>query len=427
MSAVLRPAAAGAASLRSLVGASAAGEPWAKLRQAARQELASLHLPDRSQDGWRQIELAPLAALNLQRAGTPRLDTVAALVERQTAQIGPVAARLVFVDGHYIAALSAPSAGGVRVAVSSGEAAAKVGRVLTRAGRFFATLNSAGFDTAAVIEVEGRASAPVHIVHVAATPQAAYFPRSFVLVATGAEVHVVEEFVALEDTPSFGAAVSELHLQNGARASYAVVQRAAPSAVLLAHVAARLESAAELELQTVHLGGRLARIELDVDVICANAACQLDGLAIPSWRRVVATHSRVRFHAPDGHLRQVHKAIAGGAGRAVFDGTIVVEAPAQRCDATQHSRNLLLSERAQIDTRPQLDIHADDVKCAHGATVGRLNEDELFYLASRGLPEPAARALLIEAFAVDVVRRLPSASLARAVAVEISQLLTKTS
>jgi Fe-S cluster assembly scaffold protein SufB len=140
------------------------------------------------------------------------------------------------------------------------------------------------------------------------------------------------------------------------------------------------------------------------------ARTRLRGLQRVDGRQLADTHSCVRFDGPDGELDQLHKALADGAGRSVFNGAVRVPRLAQRTNAAQLSRSLLLSDRARIDTKPELEIIADDVKCAHGATVSQLQSEELFYLQSRGIASPVAARLLQRAFCEEVLRELPETS-----------------
>ena len=146
-------------------------------------------------------------------------------------------------------------------------------------------------------------------------------------------------------------------------------------------------------------------------IAAEGAECHVDGLALIKGRQLADTHTSIDHAKPDGTSRQLHKCIIDGAAHAVFNGKIMVRPGAQRTDSSQSSRNLLLNPRAHIDTKPQLEIFADDVKCAHGATVGQLDAAELFYLKSRGLSELAARNLLTYAFGAEVIDRIPVASL----------------
>jgi len=162
---------------------------------------------------------------------------------------------------------------------------------------------------------------------------------------------------------------------------------------------------------SIALGARLSRYNLKIEQTADRASCTVDGLAVIAERQVADTHTAIDHLKPHGVSRQLHKCIVGGAAHAVFNGKIFVHPRAQQTDSSQSSRNLLLGAKAQVDTKPQLEIFADDVKCAHGATVGRLDDDALFYLRSRGLTDAAARNLLTYAFGAEVVDRIPVASL----------------
>jgi Fe-S cluster assembly protein SufD len=191
------------------------------------------------------------------------------------------------------------------------------------------------------------------------------------------------------------------------------VQRESVDAFHFATCAVRLERDARYLASSVALGARISRLNLTVTQAGEGAESEIDGLALIGGRQLADTHSLLDHTLPHGRSRQLHKCIVDGAARAVFNGKIFVRAGAQRTDSTQESRNLLLSERAQVDTKPQLEIFADDVKCAHGATVGQLEPEQVFYLKSRGLDEAIARDLLTFAFAAELVHRIPIPSLVR--------------
>jgi len=159
------------------------------------------------------------------------------------------------------------------------------------------------------------------------------------------------------------------------------------------------------------LGGRISRYGLNLTQAGEGGECRLDGLALIDGRQLADTHSTLDHTRPDGRSRQLHKCIVDGGAHAVFNGKILVRPGAQLTHSEQQNRNLLLSDRAHVDTKPQLEIFADDVKCAHGATVGQLDEEQVFYLRSRGLAPERARSLLTYAFAAEVIDRIPVPSL----------------
>ena len=168
---------------------------------------------------------------------------------------------------------------------------------------------------------------------------------------------------------------------------------------------------ARYESDWVTLGARISRNNVNVVQQGEGAECRIDGLTLISGRQLADTHTMIDHTKPNGRSRQLHKCIVADAAHAVFNGKIYVRAGAQLTDSGQQSRNLLLSPKAHVDTKPQLEIFADDVKCAHGATVGQLDPEQLFYLRSRGLAEARARNLLTFAFGAEVIDRLPVPSL----------------
>jgi Fe-S cluster assembly protein SufD len=198
-----------------------------------------------------------------------------------------------------------------------------------------------------------------------------------------------------------------------ARAQHTKLQQESHAAFHIAHCAVTLARGADYISDTVTLGARLSRHNLHVLQAAEGTHCALDGLALISGRQLADTHTYMDHAKPHGTSRQLHKCIVGDAAHAVFNGKVLVREGAQLTDSAQSSRNLLLSGKAHVDTKPQLEIFADDVKCAHGATVGQLDAEEVFYLRSRGLDEAEAKSLLTYAFAAEIIDKIPVASLAR--------------
>ena len=195
--------------------------------------------------------------------------------------------------------------------------------------------------------------------------------------------------------------------------SHERIQRESPEAFHFSHLAARVERRGTYACRTISFGARLSRCTPHVVLAQEGAHVTLDGLALLGDTQVADTHSFIDHTVPHCNSRQTHKTIADHASRVVFNGMIYVRPGAQGTDAQQQCRGLLLSGQARIDTKPQLEIYADDVKCAHGAAIGQLDPEELFYLQSRGLRPELARNLLTYAFASDLLARIPVASLKR--------------
>ena len=202
--------------------------------------------------------------------------------------------------------------------------------------------------------------------------------------------------------------VVEVHLGRGSRLHHGLVASGHSEAAFLAHLAVEQEPDSVLELVCASGGWGISRLEPRLHQVDGTARSVLRGLQLVDDHQLADTHSRICFSGPEGQLDQLHKVVAAGNGRSVFNGAVQVPRAAQRTEASQMSRALLLSDRARIDTKPELEIVADDVRCAHGATVTSLQQDELFYLQSRGIGHDQAAALLKRAFCEDVLRALPA-------------------
>jgi Fe-S cluster assembly protein SufD len=248
---------------------------------------------------------------------------------------------------------------------------------------------------------------PVHLLFVAAQPNVASYPRCIVVAESGSDCTVVEEYVGHVEDAYFTNAVSEIAVAAGARVRHVRLQRESAKAFHISSCAVSLGKDATYASQTITLGARLSRYDLGVALNGEGASAALDGLALIGARQLADTHTLIDHAQPNGRSDQLHKTIVDGAAHAVFNGKIFVRPGAQLTDSSQQSRNLLLSDKATVDTKPQLEIFADDVKCAHGATVGQLDREQLFYLMSRGLHERAARNLLTYAFGAAVIERIP--------------------
>ena len=235
-------------------------------------------------------------------------------------------------------------------------------------------------------------------------------PRRWTIPVTqaGMEGRTPLSQLLLAQQPGLTSLVLEAHLARSARLEHGLVALGHLDAALLGHLAVEQEPESSVALTSVSAGWGLARLEPRLLQVDGQAQSTLRGLQLVDGHQIADTHSHVHFGGPEGQLDQVHKAVAAGQGRSVFNGAVRVPRAAQRTNAAQLSRNLLLSDRARIDTKPELEIVADDVKCAHGATVSSLQTDELFYLQSRGIGSEQAAGLLKRAFCEEVLRELPA-------------------
>jgi len=389
-----------------------------ELRAEAVDRVGVLTVPTIRDEEWRFTDLSPLTKLSFQPVRMP-VGLNAADVERF--RIAEAATRLVFVDGVHAPELSSVGPdGGVVVANLSLAGATHAAVVDLHLGRHvefrdsvFAALNTAFLHDGAVVVVprDVAAGAPVHLLFIATQAGAASYPRCLLVAESGSAVTVVEDYVALQPETYFTNAVTEIALGDGAQVDHIRVQRDNGQAFHIANCAVSLANASRYRSVSVALGARISRYDLNVLHAGEGAECTIDGLALIGERQLADTHTCIDHAKPHGVSRQLHKCIAGGAAHAVFNGKIIVRPDAQRTNSSQSSRNLLLTPKAHVDTKPQLEIFADDVKCAHGATVGQLDNDAVFYLTSRGLSDTAARNLLTYAFGAEIVDRIPVASL----------------
>jgi Fe-S cluster assembly protein SufD len=284
--------------------------------------------------------------------------------------------------------------------------------------RSFALLADAFLDDGIVVEIaRGTAVAQPVQVRFAATEQAsavARHPRVIVTAERDSKAIVVLAFDALASAAgALTNLVVDVQVEANASLELVLVQREEMGCFHVSNTNARVERDARFAIHTVTLGGELVRNDLDVVLADEGAECDLRGLFLGRGSAIVDNHTSVDHAMPHGTSRELYKGILADAARGVFRGKVLVRPDAQKTDATQSNPNILLGARAEIDTKPQLEIYADDVKCAHGATVGQLDPEALFYLQSRGIGQSEGRAMLTRAFASEITPALPDADLAQ--------------
>ena len=348
------------------------------------------------------------------------------------------APRLVFVNGRFDAALSRPEAlpdGLVLRPLSAQLAAGDARAVNFLARRFdaadetFARLNAALSAEGALLRVEAgiQIEAPVHLVFVGvgAETDQAWHLRHLIELREGAELSVIEHHLAAGANAHFANALCHVHLKPAARLSHLRLQDEAAGATSLLRTDAVLASEAEYRRFDLELGAALSRHELNVSLQGRGAKLLANGVLLADGRRHVDTRLGIDHAAPETSSELTWRGLARERGRAVFHGGIEIRAGADGSSAALANKNLLLSEGAEIDTQPVLVIHADEVKAAHGATVGRLDPQALFYLRSRGIPLDAARALLTAAFCREPLLAVASGDPADALAARLEAALAR--
>jgi len=386
------------------------------LRAKAIEYLDKLTLPTLRDEDWRFTDISPLSKLSF---STARSASYLEATDIAHFYIEEATTRLVFIDGGYAPQLSSvPTGEGVVVAnlpavtVHAAEIEPHLGRHAAFSDNVFASLNTAFLHDAAVIIVPRDVAlvTPVHLLFIATQTAVASTPRCLIIAESGSSVTLIEDYVTMQEEPYFINAMTEISLADNAHVNHIRVQRDSVQAFHIANCAVSIGRSSNYQSVSVALGAQISRYNLDV-LLAEGAECVVDGLALIEANQLADTHTCIDHAKPYGVSRQLHKCIAGGSAHVVFNGKIMVRQDAQRTDSVQSSRNLLLTNKAHVDTKPQLEIFADDVKCAHGATVGQLDSEEVFYLKSRGLSDTAARSLLTYAFAADVIDRIPVASL----------------
>ncbi len=392
---------------------------WLKaLRARAVERANALTVPTTRDEDWRFTDLSPLYKAPCRPSASPGAVSAADL---SRFEIPEATTRLTFVDGHFSAALSRGSAMEGVVVANLADALATHGRLVeSRLGTLagtgqdaFAAVNTAFLHDGALIHVgrDRNGTAPIHLLFIATRKDGAAYPRVLVIAEPGAQCTLIEDFESLADGDYFTDAVTEIAVDENAHVAHVKLQREAQAAFHIARTSVQVARDGRYSNWSVALGARISRHNLDVIQAGEGTEFSIDGLALIGGRQLADTNSLIDHAHAHGRSRQLHKTVVGGGAHAVFNGKIFVRRGAQQTDAGQQSRNLLLSDKAHVDTKPQLEIFADDVKCAHGATVGQIEADELFYLKSRGLSDATARNLLTYAFAAEVIGRIPVKSL----------------
>jgi len=392
---------------------SIAGEPedLLALRLEGSRVFAASGVPTPKQEAWRFTSLKALAA-------TPH-----ELAEPTTADITPWrlsdSHRLVFVNGRFIEALSdigeLPDGITVRslaaaLANGSERAVFALGKGINLADHPFAALNTANFVDGAFIHLNRGAvvEKPIHLLFVAVGSDHPTWsaPRTVVSADPTSQATIVEHYVGTGGE-TLTAPVTEFQLAPGAVVRHVRLQEESREARHIALQSSRQGRDSRLESVALNVGAALSRTEIDAELGAPGAHVSLDGLYLVEGTQHTDSRLQVRHAAPHCTSHELYKGVLDGKSRAVFNGRIIVDPDAQKTDAIQSNRNLLLSAGALVNSNPQLEILADDVRCTHGSTVGRLDEEAIFYLRSRGIDRATAESLLTYAFAAEIVQLIP--------------------
>lgn len=410
-----------------------------RLRREALERFLSTGFPTQRHEDWKYTSLRRLETRRFalaERSGAAPAGALDALQARWIANSGT---RIVLINGHCLPSLSAQDTQPPGVTVLSlgqwlAHAPEEVAAFLAGAGEPGAAenpvrqptspledLNLAFFEDGVVVNLadEVQLDEPVYVVHqwvahphTAGAPASRMsHPRVIVRLGRNSRCTLIEHYLGAASAECFTNAVTTIQLAAGAQLRHYRLQDEAPKSFHLGRIDSRLEAHSRYAIHDLALGASLGRSDIVTRLQGAGAHAALHGLFLPSGARHLDAHTRIDHIAPRTSSEEDYRGIAAGRGRGVFNGKVIVHPGAQKIDARQSSRNLLLNPGAEIDSKPELEIYADDVKCSHGATTGQLDANALFYLRSRGLSEDEARSALIHAFAQSVLASIEHAAL----------------
>ena len=406
-----------------------------ELRDKAAARFAALGFPTVRDEDWRFTSVAPIAATEFEVAG----DIPVMLSELESLPYTTAPYRITMVNGRFSAELSrlhdlptGVRAGSLAAAASehSDVVPRYYGQLAEYHGRSFVALNTALAGDGAYLYIPDGAviEKPIEILFLSAgNPSSTAMTQARTLVVAGerSQVRIIETYAALRGGTYFTNSVTEVFAGEGAVIDHYKVQQEGLDAFHVATMQVNAQRSANVSSHSFSLGGKLVRNDVNAVLDGEGAEVTLNGLYIADGERLVDNHTAIdhaKAHCPS---HEIYKGILGGRARAVFNGKIIVRQDAQKTDAKQTNRALLLSDNASINTKPQLEIFADDVKCTHGAAIGQLDEEAIFYLRARGLTYFEARDLLIHAFAGEVIDRVQVDDLRRALETELYAQLAK--
>ncbi|MGH7651751.1 MAG: Fe-S cluster assembly protein SufD [Gemmatimonadaceae bacterium] len=405
-----------------------AGPDWLNaLRSKGIARFESLGFPTTKNEDWHFTSVAPIAeqSFHLASEGDAPVGgrkNASGMIARSDVDRFAFGERewhtFVFVNGLFSEDLSSYAGLGKGIHVSSLTAATRsgtgrperhLGRIASFEQHAFTALNTAFISDGAFIELQANAEVkhPIHLVFISAGDvEAVSHPRNLIVAAPNSRASIVESYVSVGESRYFTNAVTEISLGEGARLDYYKIQRESENAFHVGTTQVRQQRDSQLHSFSFAVGGSLARTNVYTSLDGDGATCTLNGLYLADGNQHIDNQTSIEHIAPNCPSHELYKGVLDGRSHGVFNGKVYVHPEAQKTDGKQSNNNLLLSPNARVDTKPQLEIFADDVKCTHGATVGRLDDIAMFYLNSRGIGPETARMLLTYAFAADVLETI---------------------
>ncbi len=394
----------------------------APLRKAGIASFADQGFPTLHDEDWRFTNVAPIAKLNFQLAKEVSVNGAETKLIAESAFSKLPGHRLVFVNGFFCAKLSSikPVAGGVRIENLSAALAKDSALIEKHLGKYakthdnsFAALNQAFFTDGAFIFVPKgvEVAEPVHLIYISSAKNSGevILPRNLVIAGANSKLTVVESYISTGNVAYFTNAVTEILAGDNAAVEHIKLQDEAANAFHIATISGEFGRASNVTVHSFALGAKLSRTNIRAKLAGEGLECILNGLYLTRGEQLADHHMIVEHAQPHCASHEYFNGILDDKSKGVFHGRIYVHPIAQKTDAKQTNKNLLLSDDATADTKPQLEIYADDVKCTHGATIGQLNDESIFYLRSRGIGTDMARQMLIHAFAGEIIERVKCA------------------
>jgi Fe-S cluster assembly protein SufD len=392
--------------------------PWLrKLREDAFARFCEAGFPTTQAEDWRFTNVAAIARTPFELARDGRVGL--SRERLREFRLPGAACQLVFVNGQFAREFSSlqnlPTGLevanlGEQISQKPGSLEKKLGHYLNTQRDAFAALNTAFLEDGAYVHVRRGiiVEAPIYILFVSTGKQATTVthPRNLIVADEASQLTVVEDYVSVESGTAFCNTVTEVVAADDSVVSHYMIEREDKEAFNVSTLRIQQGRNANVSSHSVLLGGALVRNNVHPVLAGEGSECLINGLFIGHDRQHLDNYMLVEHASPHCGSRQFYNGILDDKARGVFHGRIIVHKDAQKTDAKQTNRNLLLSDEAQIDTKPQLEIYADDVKCTHGATIGQIDETALFYLRSRGIDEASARKLLLLAFADECLDRM---------------------
>ncbi len=391
----------------------------APVRKAGIASFADQGFPQLSDEDWRFTNVAPIAQLKFQLAPELAVNGAESRLLADAAFTHLPGQRLVFVNGFFCAKLSLlkSNAGGVRVE-NMASALAKdstliekhLGQYAKTENNSFAALNQAFFTDGAFIFVPQSVeiSEPIQLIYISSAKNSGetILPRNLIIAEANSKLTVVESYLTTSNVAYLTNAVTEIFAGENAKVEHVKLQDEAPTAYHIATIAGEFGRASNVSVHSIALGAKISRNNIRTHLAGEGLECVLNGLYLTKDEQLADHHMIVEHAQPHCASHEYFNGILDDKSKGVFHGRILVREIAQKTDAKQTNKNLLLSDDATADTKPQLEIYADDVKCTHGATIGRLNAESIFYLRSRGMSQDTARQMLIHAFAGEIIERI---------------------